>query len=71
MLKELNYMSIGSIFGNNQRDRNASALEFAQVYVDSAATLQGSSPFDLMEVFELSYFSYDSIVQCYRQATIA
>ena len=59
---ELNYMSIGSIFGNNQRDRNASALEFAQVYVDSAATLQGSSPFDLMEVFELSYFSYDSIV---------
>ena len=59
---ELNYMSIGSIFGNNQRDRNASALEFAQDYVDSAATLQGSSPFDLMEEFELSYFSYDSIV---------
>ena len=59
---ELNYMSIGSIFGNNQRDRNASALEFAQDYVDSAASLQGSSPFDLMEEFELSYFSYDSIV---------
>ena len=59
---ELNYMSIGSIFGDNQRERNASALEFAQVYVDSAATLQGSSPFDLMEEFDLSYFSYDSII---------
>ena len=59
---ELNYMSIGSIFGDNQRERNVSALEFAQVYVDSAATLQGSSPFDLMEEFNLSYFSYDSIV---------
>ncbi|HAJ05344.1 MAG TPA: hypothetical protein DCL76_02165, partial [Chloroflexi bacterium] len=32
------------------------------VYVDSAATLQGSSPFDLMEEFELSYFTYDSII---------
>ena len=59
---ELNYMSIGSIFGDDQRDRNASALEFAQGYVDSAATQQGSSPFDLVEEFELSYFSYDSIV---------
>ena len=59
---ELNYMSIGSIFGDDQGNRNANALEFAQDYVDSAATLQGSSPFVLMEEFELSYFSYDSIV---------
>ena len=59
---ELTYMSIGSIFGNRNNNRNAGALQHAQDYVDSAATLQGQSPFDLLEEFDLSYFTDDSIV---------
>ena len=61
---ELNYMNVGDFFGEDIGNiyRNVDALEHAQDYVDSAATLQGQSPFNLMEEFELTYFDSDSIV---------
>ena len=60
---ELNYMSLGDFFeeGLRNNNRNPNALEHAQDYVDSAATLQGQSSFDLMEEFNLSY-NVDSTV---------
>lgn len=56
---ELNYLTIGDPFDFAQRERNAGALQHAQDYVDSAATLQGQIPFDLMLEFELAYSDTD------------
>ena len=56
---ELNYLTIGDPFDFVQRERNAGALQHAQDYVDSAATLQGQIPFDLMLEFELAYSDTD------------
>ena len=59
---ELNYLSFGDLFDFRQRDRDADALQHAQDYVDSAATLQGQSPFDLMLEFELAISDTNSNV---------
>ena len=58
---ELNHMELtGSLFRSNQTfSRNSSALQHAQNYVDSAASLQGQNPFDLIIEFQLE-FSDDS-----------
>ena len=56
---ELNYLTIGDPFDFVHRERNAGALQHAQDYVDSAATLQGQIPFDLMLEFELAYSDTD------------
>ena len=60
---ELNYMELtGSLFRNSQTNsRNANALQHAQDYVDSAATLQGQNTFDLIMEFQLS-FNTDSTI---------
>ena len=60
----LNYMSLGGFFeeGLRNNNRDANALEHAQDYVDSAATLHGQSSFDLMEEFNLSYNGDSTVV---------
>ena len=57
---ELNYLSVGNLFELRQRDRDSDALQHAQNYVDSSASLQGQNPFYLMEEFELIYSDNDS-----------
>ena len=56
---ELNYLIIEDPLDFGRRNRNAGALQHAQDYVDSAATLQGQVPFDLMLEFELAYSDID------------
>ena len=58
---ELDHMELtGSLFRINQTfSRNSSALQHAQNYVDSAASLHGQNPFDLIIEFQLE-FSDDS-----------